>query len=310
MPSLLRRRPEIVLVGVTFLWSSTFIATKDILRYAPPIAYLTARFGTAAIVLLLLYPGALHAKRRTFYDASIIGLAQTVGIGLQVFGQLYTTASKSAFVTSFSTALTPMLALALHGERPTRPQAAGVLLASAGLYLLTYPTGAADWNRGDLITSGCAVVYAFIIVQTARYTRRSDVRHLAALQTSFAALGFVLLLAAAHLAGRFWPAPLPEVLRLELRPFSMSWKLFAYLSYMSLVCTVLTFLGQFWAMARMSATHAAVVFALEPVFATALAIAVEGGSEWPGSRGAAGAALVLAGVLASEMKRFGTKRIA
>jgi drug/metabolite transporter (DMT)-like permease len=63
-------------------------------------------------------------------------------------------------------------------------------------------------------------------------------------------------------------------------------------------------------MARMSATHAAVVFALEPVFATALAIAVEGGSEWPGSRGAAGAALVLAGVLASEMKRFGTKRIA
>jgi drug/metabolite transporter (DMT)-like permease len=74
---------------------------------------------------------------------------------------------------------------------------------------------------------------------------------------------------------------------------------------MALVCTVGTFLTQMWAMARMSATAAAVVFALEPVFATGMAIAVEGWAEWPGARGAAGAALVLFGVFASEWKRAG-----
>jgi drug/metabolite transporter (DMT)-like permease len=56
-------------------------------------------------------------------------------------------------------------------------------------------------------------------------------------------------------------------------------------------------------MRRMSATHAAIVFALEPVFATGLAIAVEGGSEWPGPRGAAGALLIFVGVVASELRR-------
>jgi drug/metabolite transporter (DMT)-like permease len=72
---------------------------------------------------------------------------------------------------------------------------------------------------------------------------------------------------------------------------------------MVLFCTVGTFLGQMYAMARMSATRAAVVFALEPVFATILAIGVEGSSERPTARGAVGAFLILAGVLASEIRR-------
>jgi drug/metabolite transporter (DMT)-like permease len=52
----------------------------------------------------------------------------------------------------------------------------------------------------------------------------------------------------------------------------------------------------------MSATRAAIIFATEPVFATLVAIGVSGESEWPGARGAAGAALVLVGVVASEWK--------
>ena len=42
--------------------------------------------------------------------------------------------------------------------------------------------------------------------------------------------------------------------------------------YMAIACTVVPFGLQTWAMARMSATHAAIVFALEPVFATIMAI--------------------------------------
>ena len=48
---------------------------------------------------------------------------------------------------------------------------------------------------------------------------------------------------------------------------------------MSPIGTVGAVLARGWAMARMSATHAAVVFALEPLFATGLAIAVEGDAE-------------------------------
>ncbi|HEX8423405.1 MAG TPA: DMT family transporter, partial [Pyrinomonadaceae bacterium] len=63
-----------------------------------------------------------------------------------------------------------------------------------------------------------------------------------------------------------------------------------------------TFLMWTWGQARMSATHAAIIFSLEPVFATAFAVAVIGAGEWMGGRGWAGAGLVFAGIIISETR--------
>ena len=68
---------------------------------------------------------------------------------------------------------------------------------------------------------------------------------------------------------------------------------------MALAATVVTFVVQTWAQARMSATHAAILFALEPVF-TALFAAVLL-HERMGKRDGWGAALVLLGIVVSEM---------
>src|SRR5205814_10413314 len=38
-----RVRPEAVLVGVTVLWGSTFVVTKDVVRGAPPLTWLALR---------------------------------------------------------------------------------------------------------------------------------------------------------------------------------------------------------------------------------------------------------------------------
>ena len=65
---------------------------------------------------------------------------------------------------------------------------------------------------------------------------------------------------------------------------------------------MVTFVGQTWAMARMTATHAAVVFALEPVFATVIALVYDGSGEWLGTRGAIGGALVMLAVAVSEIR--------
>ncbi len=50
----------------------------------------------------------------------------------------------------------------------------------------------------------------------------------------------------------------------------------------------------------MSATHAAIIFALEPVFAAILAAWLLG--DRLGARGAAGGLLVLAGIVVSELR--------
>ena len=296
-------RPELILVGVTVLWGSTFIVTKDIVRDAPPMLYLVFRFGLAAILMLALY-GKGARKKQLVIDGVILGVLNSLGLILQVYGQVYTTASKSAFITSLNTPLVPLVSYALYRTRPTAPQLVAVALATVGLMMLTYPVGGARWNAGDLYTVGCAIFYAFTIVQIARRSPRHDARPLTAVQIAAAALTFCCALALAQLCIRtISPASLPEFARLEARPLVVTQRLVVEGVYMAIFCTVLTFGLQTWAMARMSATHAAIVFALEPVFATVMAIGWEGSAEWPGARGATGAAIVMIAVAVSELPR-------
>lgn len=300
-------RPELVLVGVTVLWGSTFIVTKDIVRDAPPMLYLVFRFGIASLAMLALYWPQLRREarnRQLVVDGVVLGVLNSLGLLLQVIGQAFTTASKSAFITSLNTPLVPLVSFALYRTRPSRPQLVAVALATLGLMLLTYPEGGARWNAGDLYTVGCAGFYAFTIVQIARRSPRHDARPLTAVQIAAATLTFCCALALAKLCIRtMTPASLPDFARLEARPLVWTTRLVVEGLWMALACTVVTFGLQTWAMARMSATHAAIVFALEPVFATLMAIGWEGSAEWPGARGATGAAIVMIAVAASELPR-------
>jgi drug/metabolite transporter (DMT)-like permease len=300
-------RPELVLVGVTVLWGSTFIVTKDIVREAPPMLYLVFRFGIAALVMLAIYwrPIAKELRnRRLIVDGVILGVLNSLGLLLQVIGQVFTTASKSAFITSLNTPLVPLVSFALYRLRPSPPQLVAVVLATIGLELLTYPVGGARWNVGDLYTVGCALFYAFTIVQIARRSPRHDARPLTAVQIAAATAKFCCALALAKLCiHTISPAALPEFARLEARPLVLTPRLVVEGVYMAIACTVVTFGLQTWAMARMSATHAAIVFALEPVFATVMAIGWDGSAEWPGARGATGAAIVMIAVTVSEVPR-------
>jgi len=115
-----RPRPELVLVGVTVLWGSTFIVTKDVLRSAPPMLYLVMRFGVAALLMLALW-GRRIRGRRLIVDGVVLGVLNSLGLVLQVIGQTFTTASKSAFITSLNTPLVPVVSLALYATRPSRP---------------------------------------------------------------------------------------------------------------------------------------------------------------------------------------------
>jgi drug/metabolite transporter (DMT)-like permease len=86
----------------------------------------------------------------------------------------------------------------------------------------------------------------------------------------------------------------------EARPVPWDRSFVTSVLYLATIGTVGTFFGQTWAQRQMSATHAAILFALEPVFAALLAAPLLG--ERLGPRGFAGGALVLAGIVASEVR--------
>jgi drug/metabolite transporter (DMT)-like permease len=222
-------------------------------------------------------------------------------MSLQVVGQLETTASKAGFLTGLSVVLTPLAAYWRTRRLPSLENGIGITLASLGFVLLTLPRGGGPINRGDLLVFGCGVVFAFYIVEMAERSAAHDAVFLTFLQlAAVAAVGGVLsLLARSPLFSGL------HVASAEARPIAWAGPFLWSVLYLGSLGTVGTFFGQTWAQRHMTATHAAILFALEPVWAALLAAWLLG--ERLGPRGLAGGALVLAGIVVAELRLRGRR---
>jgi drug/metabolite transporter (DMT)-like permease len=210
-----------------------------------------------------------------------------LGYEFQTAGLLYTSASKSAFLTGLCVVLVPLLLAVFWRRHVNRYTIAGVAAAFVGLYLLCVPPNQglslASLNRGDLLTLGCAVAFAFQIIILGRSAQHYDFAHLVPIEISVCALWMIVSIPIADRHGfiRFTPA------------------MIAALAVTALLGTVACFIVQAWAQRFTPPTHTALIFALEPVFAGLTSYVLIG--ERLGSRAFLGAALILAGVLASEL---------
>jgi len=275
---------DLSLLAITAVWGFTFPAVKRALEAADPFSFLGVRFALAALVLLLAFPRrALRVRLRTIASGAVLGLWLTGGYALQTTGLVHTTASKSAFITGLSVVLVPVLSFAVSRVRASWALVAAVLLAAAGLHLLT-GAKAGGMNLGDLLTLGCAVSFALHIVTTERAAPYHDPVPLAFWQIAITAIacGFIAL-------------TLPER-RLVLTP----WTLVALLTT-GILATAAAFLVQTWAQRRTSATHVAVIFTAEPVFAALFSWLVQ--REALGPERLVGGGLIVLGMAAAKLGR-------
>ena len=139
-------------------------------------------------------------------------------------------------------------------------------------------------NRGDLLVFGCGVVFAFYIVEMAERSGRHDAIWFTVIQLAVVvvAVGAVTLW---HGGTAAFASGIVPILG---RP---SFVVQALL--LAVVGTAGTYAFQTWAQRHMSATHAAIIYTLEPVVTALLAGWFL--AERLGTRGWAGGVLVLAG---------------
>ncbi len=287
-------RADLALAGVTALWGTTFVVNKLVLVDAPPLLFLAVRFGLAAVVLLLLSRGR-PTSPGLLKDGAFVGILLAASIGCQIAGQLFTSASKTAFITGLSVPLTPVAGFLIARRIPTASNALGLRLATAGFTVVAWPRDARGIDPGDLLVLVTAVLFAVVIHHVGETAPRHDARRYAAAQISFAAIGV--------LAGRLVLTPFlgrPEAFfRAEARPLPATGSFVLAVLWMSIVATVVTFILQTWAQAKMPATHAAILFALEPVWTSLFAWAAFG--ETLTRREGGGAVLILLGIVVSEL---------
>jgi drug/metabolite transporter (DMT)-like permease len=275
------RRAVLGLVVVALVWGASFSIIKAALEHSSPLLFLGIRFSLAALVLV----GSLRGiSRKELSAGAVLGLLFWGGFVFQTTGLAYTTPSRSAFITSLSTPLVPVIFFLVTRIRPRWQTVAGVALACAGLYLLTRPgDSGGGLNRGDLLTLACAVLFAGQIVAVGHFSRAGAAVRLLAVELGVTA---VLSLAAALLL---------ETPRLE--PTYGLAGAFAFLS----LSAVATFWFQLRAQRVVSPAQTALVFALGPVAAAVTSYVAFGETlsltQWIGG------GLILAGMVVPEFGR-------
>ena len=257
------RRGALALVLVTALWGISFPLVGQAVSGRAPgqiLAFLALRFGLATIAFLPVARPILRASRgrgvRPWLDALLVGALLFGGFGLQTLGLVHTTPGRSAFITMVSVLLVPFVAAAWHRRRPSRAHVLGCVGAFVGLAFVMSPGGEFRPNVGDLLTFGCAGLFGLHVVAIERVTRRSPTFVIAFGQ--IAAVGVLSALALPFVPLE-WPAEWPG--------------LWLAVVVTGLVCTTLALGLMVWGQARVPAEVAAVIFALEPIWAALFELA-------------------------------------
>ena len=283
-----RPRAEAALLFNTVLWGATFVLVKQALTSVSPLLFLAMRFSlaTAALLPLLLRTRRQAGRRsalREWAAGALCGTFLFSGYILQTLGLRLTTPPKSAFLTGLTSVMVPFTAALVYKIRPQVSEVVGVMLATAGLALMTLNGPAGAVNPGDLLTVLCAAGFAAHIVTLGHFSERMHFEILSIAQVGAAA---------AWSLGLMWVVEAPRV---EWRP-SVIWAVLIT----GLLATALAFTIQAWAMQYTTSTRTAVIYMFEPVVAWATSFWLAG--EGLSARAASGAALILLGILMVELK--------
>ena len=284
---------HLLLIAVTLVWGSTFPLVKATLRDVTPLLFNFMRMTLASAALLAVNWRSVRALEAAHWRVcALAGALLALGYELQTVGLTRTTPSKSAFLTGLVVVLVPLLnsipGIRAPGTGRPRPISfLGALLAFGGIVLLTTEPGAglallSGLHLGEWLTLGCALAFAGHLLTLARAATVLPPRALATLQIVFAT--FVMLFC----------------LPLERHP-AVHWTRIVVLTLAvtSILATAAAFTIQSWAQQYLPASHTALIFTMEPVFAWLTSLLFI--HERLGPRSLAGAGLILAGILVAEL---------
>ncbi|HKI86011.1 MAG TPA: DMT family transporter [Thermoanaerobaculia bacterium] len=274
-----RARARLALLFATVVWGATFVVVQEALADLGVFHLLVLRF-TLGVLLLLPFlkqwrsPGILR-------DGIAVGVALFAGYALQTLGLLWTTPSRSAFLTGLTVLFVPIVGTLIGRPRPRPGLWLAALIAIAGLWVIYRPAASpTSFGLGDLLTLGCALAFACHVLTVEKVVHRQPARLLAVVQFSTVALLSSPSLAIHPLSAR-----------------ELTVRALIAVAITGALATAAALLCQLYAQRHLSATETAVLLTLEPLIAMATSIWV-GAEAWSLSLGAGGALILVAMLLA------------
>lgn len=156
---------HLLAIVTIFIWGTTFISTKILLRAITPIEILFLRFMIGFLILMVIYPHRLKIKERKqelyFAAAGLCGV--TLYFLFENIALTYTFASNVGVIVTISPFFTAIFAhLLFAGEKLKRQFFVGFAVALVGVFLITF-NGSSNLQLnplGDILAVFASVVWS------------------------------------------------------------------------------------------------------------------------------------------------------
>ena len=249
MQKLSRAVGVFALLLAALLWGSSFPAIKIVISFIDEATYTWVR---SAIALTGMTPYIVYHhwkwgfRRKEVINGLITGIVYSMGLWLQAWGTKFTTASNSAFITGLNVVFVHVYD-AVIGKGYQVTALASLFTSITGLYFLTGPRG--GMGVGEVLVLLSAFFWAAQVILVSNFSESNP--FIFTFYEMVPALAFILL------------SP-------GISPSSMEnlAKVFPLLTYLGLVCSVMAFVFQVYGQRWLRPYEAALIFLLEPVFAT------------------------------------------
>lgn len=182
---------NLLLLLTAVVWGASFIAQSKGVEEISPVAFNGIRSTLGGVVLLpviwfLDFKKKKSGKEVQKIDKTLLwggiacGILLCSATTLQTAGMIYTSPGKSGFITALYMVLIPIINL-FFGKKPRPILIVSVLIAVAGLYLMCIDSSLSI-NKGDIMTFGCAFIFAGHILVIDRVSPKVDGVKLACMQ--------------------------------------------------------------------------------------------------------------------------------
>ncbi len=168
--------------AITVVWGATFALIKRSLDYIPPFWFMTLRFGLAFLITApAVWLRGTRVRRVELQAGAVLGVMLYVSYALQTFGLQRTMASNAALITGMFVVFIPLLSIFILHKRPDSRTLAGVVIALAGLVVLTVQPHTRV-GAGDAMLLGSTIFLSLYVIAMDTYAPVMDLLVLTAVQ--------------------------------------------------------------------------------------------------------------------------------
>jgi drug/metabolite transporter (DMT)-like permease len=292
-----RLSANLLLLLTAAIWGFAFVAQRVGSQYVGAFTFNGIRFALGAISLIPLIIFFDKKKKnqssadkenkielttkKTIISGIVVGIVLYIGATLQQVGLIYTTAGNASFITGLYMVFVPIMGIFLK-QKIGKNSWIGVGLAVIGLYLLSINEDF-SMGYGDFLEVIGAIFWAIHILTIDNFAKKIDPLKLSCIQ--FATCSVLSLITA---------------LIFEQVTMSGLSKALIPILYGGLLSVGVAYTLQVVAQKNAKPSHAAIILSMESVFG-----AIGGAlllNEVMSSRGYVGCALILGGILISQIK--------